>query len=163
MPGTALAMQQDVRTVLAGCVAALAVSLVVPAHAQSRPGPFERSRAERSRLWSSSAWILTPAEAELVLSRSGRAPVEPALSSLRDLPRRDCSDCAERPLNQVFAFADRFVQRVPALEFVGSLLLGASPLWSRVKPSAALRNGLDFRLVPVRYSGGYGLTAVGRF
>jgi len=156
------------RHLLALATLGLGVALAAPAGAQTRVDTVEYAGPDRGLL-RTGVWTLglsyVPAlivgiESPLPEDRYLLAPVA---GPWLDFAKRDCDDCRHESLNQFMLAADGVVQGVGALEILGSFLFVERTVVSRPASNSKSNTALDLRVVPRRYSGGYGLTAIGHF
>jgi len=152
----------------AGVVAA--ATFTTPARAQHRVDTIEYTGPDRTLL-RGGAWTLGLSYAPaLVVGAASSLPADryllaPVAGPWIDFAKRDCPTCAHETTNKVLLVTDGIIQGIGALEIVGSFLFiehssvtrTASLTSSDGKPAPTLH------VVPSRFSGGYGLTAIGNF
>ena len=143
------------------------VAISAPAAAQQRVDTVEYTGPDRGLL-KSGAWTLglsyVPAaivgiESSLPADRYLLAPVA---GPWIDYAKRDCSNCTNETLNKVLLATDGVFQGLGALQIIGSFLFVEHTVVTRPARVEAPKNALNLRLVP-KFSGGYGLAAIGNF
>jgi hypothetical protein len=139
-----------------------------PAVAQERVDTVEYTGPDRGLL-SSGAWTLGLSYAPALIVGIGsslpadRYLLAPVAGPWVDFAKRDCPTCEHETLNRVLLATDGVIQGVGALEIIGSLFFVEHSVTTRPARREAPKTALHLHVVPSRFAGGYGLTAIGNF